>query len=116
MTTSTMDKWIEAQQLEPKVVAVDSHFTGDGWAYEYVFESEEYVLIQHYGAKPHLTIEDHWTDEVLAYTEESFDFDHVQCAEALLKTAKGSKYVRKSTVEKIISKLMFGDLKLESPY
>ena len=104
--------WMKKQQLEPKVIAVESHNDGFAWRYEYVFESEDYVFKQFLGLLPHLTIEDHWNDEILAYANNVYNFDNVKCAEEMMQNAKGNKYVKKSTVEKIIYKLMIGDMKL----
>ena len=104
--------WIKRQKVEPKVVAIDSRNDGFAWRYEFVFECKDYVFKQFLGFLPHLTIEDYWNDEILAYTDGVYYFDNVKCAEEMMQNAKGNKYVSKSTVENIIYKLMIGDMKL----
>ncbi len=110
---SEVGKGLRNQKFEPVCIAIDMHGNaGLESRYEYVFNDSDYVLKQYFRKEPEVTIEDHWSDEVLAFTQGDCEFDNVRCAEMLFETAKGTKHVSKDVVEQIIYKLMVGDLKL----
>lgn len=113
MSIPRIDKWMKEQKLEPRCVSIDYH-DSDGFDsyFEYVFERKDCVLKQYFGWTPHVTIEDHWNGDVLAETGNFSGNDPVQCAEKLLETARGTRYIKKKRVEEIIYKLMVGDLVL----
>lgn len=105
--------WLNHQKMSPICIAVDMHFNDNATArYEFVFENEDYVLKQYFVTNERVTIEDHWNDDVLAYTDGLYDCDNVRCAEMLFQTAHGTKNISKKVVESIIYKLMVGDMKL----
>ena len=105
--------WLRRQCLEPKCIAVDYHSSSlldTRW--EYVFKNEDYVLKQFFWYNEHLTIEDHWNGEVLAYTDGMCDNDQVRCAEMMMQNARGNEHIEKKVVDQIIYKIMIGDIKL----
>lgn len=105
--------WFRCQCLEPKCIAVDYHSAGPlDTRYEYVFKNGDYVLKQFCGWNAHLTIEDYWNGEVLAYTDGMYDHDQVHCAEMMMQNARGNNHIEKQVVEQIIYKIMTGDIKL----
>ena len=108
-----LTSWLPSQKLEPMCVDLEVHSNGqDDSYYRYIFEDDGYVVKQHFGWTPRLTIEDAWSDEILAETDGMHDNDHVKLAEKLMESAKDGKYVGRKTVEAIIYKIMVGDLKL----
>lgn len=114
------DNWIERQALQPKCIAVDCHFSNDTDSnFEFVFENRGYVMRQYFGWTPRITIEDYWSEEVLAQADcvddEMHIPDAVTCAERMMETAHGNRHVKKETVEKIIYKLLTGDIRLQDP-
>ena len=101
------------QRLEPKCIAMDYHYSDSYTArWEYVFENEDYVLKQYGWHNPHVTVEDHWSGEVLASSSGTHGGDAVSCAEEMMQNAHGNISVSKETVEQIIYKLMIGDIVL----
>jgi hypothetical protein len=78
---------------------------------EYVFKNEDYVLKQFLGYNEHLTIEDYWNGDVLAYTNRMYD-NQACCAEMMMQNARGNDHIEKQVVDQIIYKIMIGDIEL----
>lgn len=105
--------WMRHQRLEPKCIAIDFH-VGDlsSPRYEFVFEDENYVLNQYVGKNDRVTVEDHWSEEVLAVATDTIESDAVSIAERMFENSHGNDSISKETVDRIIYKLMTGDLRL----
>lgn len=113
MSGCSSERWLKGQKILPKCIAIEVHALDiENMRYEYVFENKDCVMRQYFGKKDRVSIEDYYSDEVLAYADGVCDYDNVCCAEMMYKTARGSKYIDKEIVDSIIYKLMIGDIKL----
>lgn len=113
MSGSLNEKWMKRQRILPKCIAIEAHeLYTENMRYEYVFENSDCVMRQYFGKRDRVSIEDYYSDEVLAYADDVCDHDHVRCAEMMYKTARGSEYIGKEIVDSIIYKLMVGDIEL----
>ena len=103
--------WIEKQILEPKCVSVKQYDI------YFKFEFEGCELIQERNFYPLIFIADSSDEhEILAETSaRGFVEDHVGLAESMFETSHGNERVSKDFVDRIIYKLMVGDMKLVSP-
>ncbi len=109
-------KWMRGQTLEPKCAAMD--FLGgpiDGMKTRYVFDGISTVLEINWGgcvSGEHAELKDFYSGEVYA-TADEFGYDNVKCADQLMESLRGGKYARRKSLEKIVYKLMVGDIMLE---